>query len=160
GGPTIHGISPDVAMPGEEVVLAGTGWGLGAAVRFGSAPAEVIEVKDTSIRARVPAVAGGPGTAAPAVVSMGAATSNELPFLIGRIPLVLKIEPATAAPGDVVTITGRGFQRERTRNAVIVAGAFALVISASDSELKVAVPTLAPGEPLRPVEVRVAGLVN
>src|SRR5262249_37448029 len=66
----------------------------------------------------------------------------------------------TAAPGDVVTITGRGFQRERTRNAVIVAGAFALVISASDSELKVAVPTLAPGEPLRPVEVRVAGLVN
>jgi IPT/TIG domain len=160
GGPTIHGISPDVAMPGEEVVLAGSGFGLGAALRFGSAPAEVIEVKDTSIRARVPAVAGGPGTAAPAVVSMGAASSNELPFFIGSIPLVLKIEPGTAAPGDAVSITGRGFQRDRTRNAVLVAGVFALVVSSSDSELKVAVPTLAPGEAVRPVEVRVAGLAN
>ena len=160
GGPTIHGISPDVAMPGEEVVLAGTGWGLGAAVRFGTVPAEVIEVRDTSIRARVPAAAGGPGTAAPAVVSMGTSSSNELPFFIGSIPLLLKIEPATAAPGDLVTITGRGFQRDRTRNAVLVAGAFALVVSAIDSELKVAVPTLGPGEPVRPVEVRVAGLAN
>ncbi len=160
GGPTIHGISPDVAMPGEEVVLAGTGWGMGAAVRFGTAPAEVVEVRDTSIRARVPPIAGGPGTAAPAVVTMGAATSNELPFFIGTIPLVLKVEPATASPGDLVGISGRGFQRERTRNAVVVAGAFALVVSASDGELKAVVPTLAPGEPMRPLEVRVAGLAN
>jgi hypothetical protein len=91
---------------------------------------------------------------------MGASSSNELPFFIGSIPLVLGVSPATAAPGDVVTITGRGFQRERTRNAVLVGGAFALVVSASDGELKVAVPTLAPGEPVRPVEVRVAGLAT
>jgi IPT/TIG domain len=160
GGPTIHGISPDVAMPGEEVVIAGSGFGLGAAVRFGPSPAEVIEIRDTSIRARVPEVAGGAGTAAPAVVSMGASSSNALPFFIGSIPLVLGIAPATAAPGDVVTITGRGFQRERTRNAVLVGGTFALVVSASDGELKMAVPALAPGEPVRPVEVRVAGLAN
>ena len=65
GGPTIHGISPDVAMPGEEVVLAGTGWGLGAAVRFGAAPAEVIEVRATSIRARVPRPREGRGRRPP-----------------------------------------------------------------------------------------------
>ncbi len=160
GGPTIHGISPDVAMPGEEVVLAGAGWGFGAAVRFGTAPAEVLEVKDTSIRVRVPAIAGGPGTAAPAVVSMGATPSNELPFFIGSVPLVLKVEPAAAAPGDLLIISGRGFQRDRARNAVLVAGAFALVVSASDGELKAIVPTLSPGEPERPLEVRVAGLAN
>ncbi len=160
GGPTIHGISPDVAMPGEEVVLAGSGFGMGAAVRFGASPAEVIEIRDTSIRARVPPIAGGAGTAAPAVVSMGASSSNELPFFIGSIPLVLGIAPATAAPGDVITVSGRGFQRERTRNAVLVAGTFGLVVSAADGELKVVVPTLAPGEPVRPVEVRVAGLAN
>src|SRR4029450_6491187 len=26
-GPTLHGISPDVAMPGDDVVLAGSAWG-------------------------------------------------------------------------------------------------------------------------------------
>ena len=73
---------------------------------------------------------------------------------------VTQPNPPPPPPGDLVTITGRGFQRDRTRNAVLVAGAFALVVSAIDSELKVAVPTLGPGEPVRPVEVRVAGLAN
>jgi hypothetical protein len=91
---------------------------------------------------------------------MGASNSNELPFFIGSVPLLLKVEPATAAPGDLLTIAGRGFQRDRTRDAVVVGGAFALVVSATDSELKAVVPILAPGETVRPVEVRVAGLAN
>ena len=37
-GPRLHGLSPEAAMPGEEVVLAGAGWGPGATVRFGVGP--------------------------------------------------------------------------------------------------------------------------
>jgi len=159
-GPTLHGISPDVAMPGDEVVLAGAGWRLGAAVRFGLQAAEVLDVKETSIRVRVPPILGGPGTFAPAVVAVGGGESNPAPFYIGRVPLVLKVEPPTAATGDVVVIRGRGFQRDVLRNAVLIGGARALIVSAVDDELKVVVPRVPVGQELRPLQVRVAGSEN
>ena len=156
-GPTVHGISPEVAMPGDEVVLAGVGWRPGATVSFGPQAAEVLEVRDTAIRVRVPPILGGPGTAAPVVVSMGGGDSNAAPFFIGRVPLVLKVEPPAAAVGDVVAIRGRGFQRDPQRNAVAIGGARALILSAFDDELKVVVPRVPTGDEARPVEVRTAG---
>jgi hypothetical protein len=159
-GPTLHGISPDVAMPGDEVVLAGAGWRLGAAVRFGAQAAEVLDVKETSIRVRVPPILGGPGTFAPAVVAVGGGESNPAPFYIGRVPLVLKVEPPSGATGDVVAIHGRGFQRDVLRNAVLIAGARALIVSALDDELKVVVPRVPVGPEARPLQVRVAGSEN
>jgi hypothetical protein len=156
-GPVLHGISPDVAMPGEEVVLAGSGWGLGPSVRFGGLAAEVVEVRETSIRVRVPAIEGGAGTAAPVVVSSGLAESNAGPFYVGRIPLVIKAEPTTVAPGDVVTLGGRGFRRERTQNSVQVGSVRALVVSALDGEIKVVIPRVPPGS--RTLEVRVPSSV-
>ncbi len=159
-GPTLHGISPDVAMPGDEVVLAGAGWRLGAAVRFGAQVAEVLDLKETSIRVRVPPILGGPGTFAPAVVSVGGGESNPAPFYIGRVPLVLKVEPPSGATGDLVTIRGRGFQRDVLRNAVLIAGARALIVSALDDELKVVVPRVPVGLEARSLQVRVAGSEN
>src|SRR6266540_81039 len=159
-GPTLHGISPDVAMPGDEVVLAGAGWRLGAAVRFGVQAAEVLDVKETSIRTRVPPILGGPGTFAPVVVSVGGGESNPAPFYIGRVPLVLKVEPPAAAPGDLVVIRGRGFQRDVLRNAVLIGGARALIVTAVDDDLKVVVPRVPAGPEARPLQVRVAGSEN
>jgi len=159
-GPTVHGISPEVAMPGDEVVLAGVGWRPGATVSFGPQAAEVLEVRDTSIRVRVPPILGGPGTAAPVVVSVGGGDSNAAPFFIGRVPLLLKVEPPAAAVGDVVAIRGRGFQRDPQRNAVVIGGARALILSAFDDELKVVVPRVPTGDEARPVEVRTAGSEN
>jgi hypothetical protein len=156
-GPTVHGISPEVAMPGDEVVLAGVGWRPGATVSFGPQAAEVLEVRDTAIRVRVPPILGGPGTAAPVVVSVGGGDSNAAPFFIGRVPLVLKVEPPAAAVGDAVAIRGRGFQRDPQRNAVSIGGARALILSAFDDELKVVVPRVPIGDEARPVEVRTAG---
>ena len=152
-GPVLHGISPDVAMPGDEVVLAGSGWGLGPTVRFGGVPAEVTEARETSIRVRVPAIDGGPGTAATVVVISGSLESNPGPFYVGRIPLVTKAEPTSVVPGDVVTLSGRGFRRERSQNAVQVGGVRALVVAAFDSEIKVVVPRVPAGS--RMLEVRV-----
>jgi len=158
--PRIHGLSPSVAMPGEEVTLAGTGWGMGAKVRFGSTEAPVLGATATTLRVRVPEAAGAAGTSLPVVVTMGADASNSFPFLVGRLPLVTGIEPRTASAGDVVAVAGRGFGIQPASNTVKVGGAPALVVASTDSEVKAIVPRgAAPGSDA-PLEVKVAGLDN
>ncbi len=159
-GPRLHGLSPEAALPGEEVLLAGAGWGVGATVRFGSAPAQVLEVQPTRIRAVVPEAAGTPGTAAPVVVTVGTTESNAAPFIVGHLPVVSGVAPASAAAGDTVTVSGRGFQPDPLRNDVRVGGVPALVLSAAPDALVVAVPRTGPGEPSRALEVRVPGSEN
>ena len=92
-GPRLHGISPGAAMPGEEVMLAGAGWGIGATVQFGSVPAQILEVQATQIRAIVPELPGGPGTEAPVVVSVGGVESNHAPFILGHLPVLSGLNP-------------------------------------------------------------------
>lgn len=157
--PRIHGLSPDVAMPGEEVSLAGTGWSQGVTVRFGSLPAEVLAVDPASIRVRVPAIDGQPGTSAPVVVAMGADASNPAPFMVGRLPLIKDIEPRAGAPGDVITLSGRGFHWKDSENNLRIGGVRALVLSVTASELKAVVPWVSGAGDL-PVELRVPGTPN
>jgi predicted component of type VI protein secretion system len=156
-GPRLHGISPGAAMPGEEVMLAGAGWGVGATVQFGSVPAQILEVQSTQIRAIVPALPGGPGTEAAVVVTVGGIDSNPAPFILGHLPVLTGLNPTAAAPGDVVSASGRGFDIDAARNDVRVGGVPALVIAASNDSLQMIVPRLGPGEATRPVEVRVPG---
>jgi hypothetical protein len=157
GAPRIHGLSPDVTMPGEDVVLAGTGFSPGAKVRFGSAAAEIIQQTPSSLRVRVPALDGQPGTTFQVTVSVGADGSNPIPFMLGRLPMLLSVQPGTVAPGELVTVTGRGLAAAARDNMVRVAGAPALVASASGDELAFVVPRLPPGTTQAPVEIRVAG---
>ena len=91
------------------------GWGPGATVRFGEAPAQLNEVQATRIRAIVPEGAGVPGTPAPVVVTVGGVESNPAPFIVGHLPVVSAVSPASAAPGDVVEVSGRGFQADPLR---------------------------------------------
>jgi hypothetical protein len=156
-GPRLHGLSPEAAMPGEEVVLAGSGWGPGTTVRFGPAAARITEVQPTRIRAVVPEGAGSPGTAAPVVVTVGGVDSNPVPFIVGHLPVVSGVSPASAAPGDVVEVSGRGFQDDPLRNDVRVGGVPTLVLGAAGDALKVVVPRVGPGDPSRTLEVRVPG---
>ncbi len=158
--PRIHGLSPSVAMPGEDVVLAGGGWGQGAAVRFGNIDVPVVEVTSSTIKVRVPQIAGPPGTSVPVVVSMGADPSNPAPFILGRLPLILSVEPRTAGAGDMVTIRGRGFTRDPARDVVRVSGTRAVVGTSSEEELKFVVPFLDAPAGEVPVELRIAGLDN
>ena len=159
-GPRLHGISPGAAMPGEEVMLAGAGWGIGATVQFGSVPAQILEVQATQIRALVPELPGGPGTEAPVVVSVGGVESNQAPFILGHLPVLSGLNPKDAAPGDVVSVSGRGFDTIAPRNDVRVGGVPALVIASSNDSLQMIVPRLGPGEATRAVELRVPGSTN
>jgi len=158
--PRIHGLSPSVAMPGEDVVLAGNGWGQGASVRFGNVDVPVVEVTSTTIKVRVPQIDGPPGTSVPVVVSMGADPSNPAPFILGRLPLILSLRPRNAGAGDTVTIQGRGFTRDPARDIVRVGGARAVVGTSSEEELKFVVPFLDAPAGEVPVELRIAGLEN
>jgi hypothetical protein len=144
--PRIHGISPSVAMSGEEVTLAGTDWGAGATVKFGDLPAAVLETTTTSLKVRVPDAATTVGASLPVVVSMGSDASNAAPFVIGRIPFIVSVTPAGVAPGDVVTIKGHGFPVQASLNDLKIGGVGALVVSALDTELKAIVPWAPAGE--------------
>ena len=108
-------------MPGDEVVLAGAGWGAGVSVQFGSTAATVLDTSPTSLKVTVPALEGAPGTEFPVRVASGADTSNPAPFVLGRLPLVISVSPASAAPGDLVTVAGRGFDVKPIANDVRVA---------------------------------------
>jgi hypothetical protein len=154
--PRVHGLAPSVAMPGEEVVLAGTGWSAGATVTFGGRPAEVLETTATALRVRVPALDGPPGTAAPVVVTMAGETSNPAPFLVGHLPLLTSLTPRAAAPGDLLVMSGRGFQAHAPSNDVRIGGTRALVVSADDAEIRVLVPWVPAGAEV-PVDVKVPG---
>jgi hypothetical protein len=158
--PRIHGLSPSVAMPGEEIVLAGSGWGQGASVRFGATDVPVAEVTDSTIKVRVPSITGPPGTSVPVVVSMGADPSNPAPFIVGRLPLLLSLEPRSAGAGDAVTIEGRGFDRDPAKDRVRIGGARVLVATGGEEQLKCVVPFLDAPAGEVPVEVKVVGLDN
>jgi len=156
--PRIHGLSPSVAMPGEEVVLEGNGWGQGAGVRFGNVDVPIVDVTSSTIKVRVPQISGPPGTSVPVVVSMGADPSNPAPFILGRLPLILSLEPRTAGAGETITIDGRGFTRDPARDQVRIAGSRAVVGSSSEEQLRFVVPFVDAPAGEVPVEVRVAGL--
>jgi hypothetical protein len=144
--PRIHGISPSVAMPGEEVTLAGSDWGAGATVKFGDLPAAVLDTTPDSLKVRVPDAATTVGMSLPVVVSMGADRSNPAPFVIGRIPFIVSVDPSGVAPGDLITIKGHGFPIQPSLNDLKIGGVGALVLSAIDTELKAIVPWAPTGE--------------
>jgi hypothetical protein len=155
--PKVARLSPEVAMPGEEISIEGTGWRDNATVRFGAQPAEIVTSSSSLLRVRVPAVEGAPGTTVPVVVTVGGADSSPVEFIIGQLPLVLGLEPARATLGDMVKIKGKGFSAEPAANRVRIGGLPALVASAAENELHVVVPRVpaAPGEAGLPVEIEV-----
>jgi hypothetical protein len=155
--PRVHGIAPSVAMPGEEIALAGSGWTTGANVTIGGHEAQILEVTPTSLRVRVPALSEPPGTPLPVIVKMGDDVSNPAPFYVGRLPLITAVEPTVVSIGDVVAIRGRGFGHEPTSNDVRISGQRALVVSSVEDEIKVVVPRIGGEGGVVAVEIKVPG---
>jgi len=157
--PMITRLTPDVAMPGEEITIEGSGWKDAASVRFGAQPAEILSVAPSAgIRVRVPALTAAPATEVPVIVTVSGAESQGASFVIGRLPMVLACDPARALPGDVVRVKGRGFSAEASSNRVLVAAMPALVSAATENELTILMPRV----PVAPegdatVEVHVEG---
>jgi hypothetical protein len=133
-------VEPDVAMPGDEVKATGENFGEDVVIQVGGAAAEVIEVQPTALRFRVPKLQAAPGKSVQVSVLVGKNAARPATLLIGRLPLVLEVSPERGLPGDRVTVKGRGFDPAPGGNAVAFGGRAALVLSASERELLVAVP--------------------
>ena len=150
--PRVETMTPDVAMPGDEIELAGGGIAAGIVVRFGSQAAEVLEVHPGRVRVRVPEIEGAQ---APVTIALGADVSEAVPFHVGRPPLVIGVQPATAEPGTLIEVEGRGFAPGST--AMRVDGREALLVSVTPQQVRAVVPRLATAGS-KPVEVEVTGL--
>ncbi|HXK11959.1 MAG TPA: IPT/TIG domain-containing protein [Vicinamibacteria bacterium] len=136
-------LDPGGALAGDQVVLGGTGFGDGAIVTVGGAPARVISAAAGELRFEMPALQGAPGSRQDVVVSVGSRRTQPLPLYLGRLPLVLSFDPARGVAGDLVRIRGRGFAPTADGNVVSFDGEPALVLAASPEEMAVVVPPLA-----------------
>jgi hypothetical protein len=143
--PKIAALRPDVAMPGETVAVSGKALdGEPLMVLVGGQPAEVIERGPEELRLRVPDLPVLPGRPAPVLVRAGSESSKPVPLLLGRLPLLIEVQPRSGMAGDRVRLRGRGFDASPAGNRVQFGGLPALLFSATEEELAVAVPS-APG---------------
>jgi hypothetical protein len=158
GTPHVTALEPDVAMPGESILVRGAHLSAPISVTIGGSPAEVSETTAETIRVVVPDLAIMPGQQTELVVQAGGTAMEPVEFFIGRLPLVLEISPSRGPVGERVVIKGRGFDPEPSGNAVTIGGAPALVLTASPSELAVVAPVASTAEsPEIPVVVTAGG---
>lgn len=140
--PKVTAVEPDVAMPGDELVLRGQNLGgTPLTVVIGGMVAEVKETRPEQLRVLVPALPAAEGYRAAVSVQVGPNSAKPAEVILGRLPLVLGVSPNRGAAGERVIVRGRGFDPTPAGNLVAFSGQPALVLGASANELTVAAPT-------------------
>jgi hypothetical protein len=133
-------------MPGQTVLIRAEGLSVPAAtVTMGGLPAASVEATAEGLRAVVPALGLPEGSRTTVAVQAPGKPAMTFELLVGRLPLVLEADPASAAIGDTLVLTGRGFSAEPAANAVSVGGQRALVLEATGERLKIVAPAPAVG---------------
>jgi hypothetical protein len=156
----VAGLEPDVALPGQVVLVKGEGFeGQKLSVQVGGVPAAAVEATADGARVTIPAVPLPEGSKTSLVLKAGTAAPRTFDLYLGRLPFVAEAVPRRGAIGDRVVLKGRGFRPDLLANAVSFAGQPALVVSATATELAVIAPSPPAGEPLPelPIVVTVAG---
>jgi hypothetical protein len=156
----VAGLEPDVAQPGQVVLVRGEGFqGQTLSAQVSGVAATSVEATPEGARVTIPAVPVAEGTKTALTLKVGSAAARSFDLYIGRLPLVVEVSPPRGAVGDRVVLKGRGFRPEPLANGVTFAGQAALVLSASATELAVIAPPPPQGEvaPELPIVVTVAG---
>jgi hypothetical protein len=150
----VASLDPPGALPGDEVVLNGSGFGEAPSVTVGGQPARLVKAEPQALRFEMPQLAGSPGSLHPVVVSAGGRAAAPVQLHLGRLPIVSTIEPASAVGGDLVRLRGFGFAARAS--VVTIDGLEALVVVGSGEELAVVVPPSLRSQPdaLVPVVVQ------
>jgi hypothetical protein len=159
-GPRIAAVDPEVAMPGEPILIRGEHLtGASTSVMVGGLLAEIEEARSTSLRVRVPALPPVLGRSVPVHVRVGQASAPLAALILGRPPLIVEVSPPRGLPGDRVSLRGYGFEPSPARNAVTIGGRPALVLAATATTLSAVVPgTRSASGPLTlPVAIRAFG---
>jgi hypothetical protein len=152
-------VDPPGALPGDEVVLSGSGLAEGVTVTVGGVAARVVSAEAGALRFEMPKVEGAPGSLHNVVASAGERRTRPLPLYLGRVPLVVSLEPARGVAGDIVRVRGAGLAATGEGDGVTFDGVPALVVAASPMEMIVVVPPSAHPQPetLAPVVVHAGG---
>jgi hypothetical protein len=154
------GLDPDVALPGQVVLVRGEGLqGQTLTAQVGGVAAAAVEATAEGARVTIPSVPVAEGSKTSLVLKAGTAPPRSFDLYIGRLPLVTEVVPLRGAVGDRVVLKGRGFRPDPLANTVTFAGQAALVVSATGTELTVIAPPPPAGEalPELPIVVTVAG---
>jgi FHA domain-containing protein/IPT/TIG domain-containing protein len=153
-------LEPEVALPGQEVVLAGDNLdGTPLTIQVGGEPAEVRSAQADAVRLVVPAIPVFEGRSVPVTLRVGTETGRPLTLLLGRLPLVTEVAPAAGQPGEAVVVRGRGFDPDLAGNVLTFGDEPALVLSASAGELKAVAPAASSSglQTIVPVVVKAKG---
>jgi hypothetical protein len=137
--PDIITVNPTSAIPGSPVNIKGKHLNNITKVRFGIVEAVFNIASDTIISAIVPDSLPPGNLYVQVYVGDGVAYAAQKFTILEapKIPVIFKVDPATAFPGDNITITGINF----TAVNVITFGSVAAVYTISDStKLNVTVP--------------------
>lgn len=139
--PKVTSVTPDVVMPGQEIVVSGENLsGTPLSVAVGGMIAEVKEAQADHLRVLVPKIPVVEGHKAVVSVQVGPDSAKPGEVILGRLPLVLSVSPDRGYAGDKVVIRGRGFDAKPSGNLVTFSGQPALVLSSTSTELTVAAP--------------------
>ena len=142
--PRITAVEPEVALPGAEVAVKGLHLEADSvAVRIGGFPATVLGGDTGGLRVKVPEMPVIEGKAVPVDISLGREAARPGTLILGHLPLVTDIAPASGEVGTIVTIKGHGFAPRASGNRVTFGSLEALVLAAGDREIRASVPAYA-----------------
>lgn len=140
-GPRVTSVDPPVALPGAEVTLRGSNLaGPALAVEVGGLSATVTDSSPTAIRVRVPDLPLLEGRPVAVTIQAAGETGRPAELILGRLPLVTHVAPASGPPGTRVAVRGHGFDPDVRANRVTMGGEPALLLSATANEIAAIVP--------------------
>jgi hypothetical protein len=139
--PRVSELEPDVAMPGEEILIKGQNLdGKPLTVVIGAMPADVKEAVPASVRVVVPKLPVPQGKVVPVNVQIGPDAAKPANLTVGYLPLVSEVKPDKGQAGEKVVVKGRGFDADAEDNEVYFGDQPALILAASERELTVVAP--------------------
>jgi hypothetical protein len=142
---TATAVSPDVAMPGQVVLVRGEGLvGQALSAQVAGIASPSVEATAEGARVTIPSVPLPEGSKTQLVLRAGGGPEKTFDIYLGRLPLVIGVEPKRGAIGERVVLTGRGFMPDPLANAVSFAGQPALVLQATTTSLTVIAPAPPP----------------
>lgn len=141
--PTILGFTPATAMEGASIMITGTNFSTvktGNTVKFNGTPATVTDAVATQLTVTVPA-GTTTGKITVEVDDLVASTDKDFIFIPApTAPTITGVNPATAAEGTVVIITGTHFSTTGSANLVKFNGIEAAVTNSTATQITTTVP--------------------
>jgi hypothetical protein len=147
--PVLTSISPTAVLPGMQLTLTGSGFGAAAGsggVYFGGPYGTVVSWSDTQVLVTVPSGIG-PGNV---LLFQNNVNSNSLAYTVIP-PALTSISPTAVLPGMQMTLTGSGFGTTgngQSGGVYFGYGAYGTVVSWSNTQVVVTVPSVPPGDVL------------